>query len=328
MKISDHALNVLTARTFKGIGEAWINTNITSQLQFEVIVDLIKSKDSQVSEESFLKMKGRLSALINGLGDSCDGVVAVGDDKFPKLRRNLKKKGDLPSFLFYKGDLNLLSVDNFNVTVIGVLNPDQSTEADENKVVEYFVKNNDATIVSGLANGCDSIAHRQALALNAKTIAILPSPLNNILPAQNSGLAHQIVEEQGLLISEYLTSPSNFRDQAGRYVRRDRLQALFSDLVVLSSSYNSDSIDPNNPKPDSGARHAMAKAKEYEISRAVIYNEIYRSNPKYDLNRAIIKEDGSRAIIIDPTNIENSLRDKLDNLSNNPTIPEQVGLGL
>lgn len=327
MRITDHALNVLTARTFKGVGDAWINTNITSQLPFEVIVDLIRNKDAQASEEAFLKMKSRLASLVEGLGDSCDGVVAVGDNKFPKLRRDLKRKGDLPSFLFYKGDLDLLSADNLNVTVIGVLNPDQSTEVDENKVVEYFVNNN-ATIVSGLANGCDSIAHRKALALNAKTVAILPSPLNNILPAQNTALAHQIVEEQGLLITEYLTSPSNFRDQAGRYVRRDRLQALFSDLVVLSSSYDSDSIDPNNPKPDSGARHAMAKAKEYEISRAVIYNEIYHSNPKYDLNRAIIQEDGPKAIIIDPENIEGSLKGKLNSLNTNSVTPEQVGLGL
>jgi len=38
---------------------------------------------------------------------------------------------------------------------------------------------------------------------NGNTVAILPSPLNNILPARNKGLAYQIVEEGGLLVSEY-----------------------------------------------------------------------------------------------------------------------------
>jgi homoserine O-acetyltransferase len=54
-----------------------------------------------------------------------------------------------------------------------------------------------------LAFGCDSISHQQALDSNGKTVAILPSPLNNILPARNKGLAFQIVEEGGLLVTEY-----------------------------------------------------------------------------------------------------------------------------
>ena len=329
MKITDHALNVLTARTFKGIGEAWLNNNLTTKIPYEAIVELIAAKDASVTEQAFLEMKARLERLIENLGDSCDGVVAIGDDNYPTLRRELKKKGDIPSFLFYKGDLDLLSPDNYNVAVIGVLNPDKETEADEKQVVEQFIKKHDATIVSGLANGCDSISHRKALVLNARTVAILPSPLNNILPAQNIGLAREIVENQGLLITEYLTSPSpaNFREQASRYVKRDRLQALFSDLVVLSASYSKTSLDPNNPKPDSGSRHAMEKAKEYDIKRAVIYNEDYQNNPKYDLNRQIIKEDGPQAIVINPKDIENSLPSNLKESNGRLSTPEQVGLG-
>ncbi len=323
MNYSNHALNVLAARTFKGIGDAWINNNITSDSCYEQIIELIIKKNIDgFSEVAFNAMKDRLQILIEGLGSSCDGVVAVGDSNFPNLRRELKA-GERPSFLFYKGDLQLLDPNNYNVAVIGLLNPDEDTIEDENKVVEYFVKNEYATIVSGLAQGCDAVAHKKALDCNGTTVAILPSPLNNILPAQNRALAQEIVENNGLLITEYLTSTSDYRDLAGRYVKRDRLQALFSDLVVLSASYSKSSFDPNNSKPDSGARHAMEKAKMYSIERAVIYNSKYDRSIKYDLNRQIISEDKSQANCINPQDLKCSIKNIIDKTQKKSDLSKQ-----
>jgi len=71
----------------------------------------------------------------------------------------------------------------------------------------------------------------------------------------------------------------------------------------------------------------MEKAKEYHIKRAVIYNEDYQNNPKYDLNRQIIKEDGPQAIVINPKDIENSLPSNLKESNGRLSTPEQVGLG-
>lgn len=61
------------------------------------------------------------------------------------------------------------------------MNPEGNIEEREREIVDKFVKAG-ATIISGLALGCDSISHRQALDSNGKTVAILPSPLSNILP--------------------------------------------------------------------------------------------------------------------------------------------------
>lgn len=81
------------------------------------------------------------------------------------------------------------------------MNPDETIETRERAIVKEIVKR-EITIVSGLAFGCDSIAHQQAM-IGGKTIAILPSPFNDILPAKNRDLAFKIVEEGGLLITEY-----------------------------------------------------------------------------------------------------------------------------
>lgn len=74
---------------------------------------------------------------------------------------------------------------------------------------------------------------------------------------------------------------------SSRYQERDRLQALYSNSIVLAASYAKNDIGN-----DSGSRLAMGYAKDYLIPRVVIYDEESDSNnPKYDLNRQIIGED-------------------------------------
>ena len=62
---------------------------------------------------------------------------------------------------------------------------------------------NGLVIVSGLALGCDEMAHKACLESNGKTIAILLSKLGKIYPAKNRSLAREIVSRGRLLISEY-----------------------------------------------------------------------------------------------------------------------------
>ena len=81
------------------------------------------------------------------------------------------------------------------------------------EVVDEFVRKASSlnlSIISGLANGVDEKAHISALENNSKTVAVLPSSLDNILPQSNRGLAKEIVENEGLLITEYQPgSPRN-----------------------------------------------------------------------------------------------------------------------
>lgn len=324
MKYTENALNILTAKTFKGIGDVWINKNLTTELPFEVIVELLKNDKKckeNVSEDIFITIRNNIRENIEKLENVCDGIVAIGDPNFPEYRGNVKD-ADKPNVLFYKGDLGLLSKDNFNVAVIGVLNPDTDTETDERKFVHSLVQN-DAVIVSGLALGCDTIAHDQAVKSQGVTIAILPSTLGKIIPKENRELADEIVSTGGLLISEYYDEAKSANDLAGRFVKRDRLQALFSDIVVLSASYTPNSKDPNSDKIDSGSRHAMAKANEYGIGKAVLYNEKYSSNPKYDLNRQIIHED-RYVIVVDPDNMSKGIEQIIKNQDSLTSISDDM----
>lgn len=312
MKYTDNAINIITTKTYKGIGRAWINKNLKGNESVERIVSLLNSNSKQedlVTVDEFELDKNKILNQIERFGESCDGVVAIGDKKFPKYRGNVKES-EQPIFLFYKGDLSLLDVENSNITVIGLLNPDEAIEIREQKIVSEIVKNG-ITIVSGLAFGCDSIAHRQAL-LGGKTIAVLPSPLNNILPAKNKSLAFEIIEEGGLLITEYYDEHKSAMDLSSRYKDRDRLQALFCDAIILAASYAQDSAARwkiNDQKLDSGARLAMGFAKEYNITRAVMYDPtVDTNNPMFDLNRQLISEQKDITILT-PKSLEKIMLD-------------------
>ena len=301
MIYTDNAINLLTVKTYKGIGRAWIVKNLKGNESAEEIISLLNNKSKQKEEikiEDFEFNKNQILEKILNFGDSCDGIVSFGDKNFPKHRGNVKES-EKPIFLFYKGDIDLLDIENNNITVIGLLNPDKTVAQREQKIVQEIIKH-DITIVSGLAFGCDSIAHQEAIN-GGKTIAILPAPLNNILPAKNRDLAYKIVEKGGLLISEYYEDFKGRYELNSRYKERDRLQALFCDTIILIASYAQDSSNRWNIKDqklDSGARLAMSYAKDYHIIRAVMYNEeIDNNNPMFDLNRELIHDDKSIKVL-------------------------------
>lgn len=303
MKYTDNALNIMAARTYKGIGRAWIVKNLESQRPTNEIIGLLNDflkTNERLTIDDFEKKKSMLRRLIENSRDFMDGAVAIGDDNFPPCRGNVKNS-ERPIFLFYRGDISLLDKNSNNIAVIGLLNPSPEIESIERKVVSGLIKNG-SVIVSGLAFGCDSIAHIQAIESEGKTVAILPSPLNDIMPARNRPLAERIVEKHGLLVTEYLTNPKSKMELGGRYQERDRLQALFSNAIVLTASYSK-----NDVGNDSGSRLAMGYAKDYSIPRAVIYDmKINQSNPMFDLNRQIINETPD-VIVINQENMIGSL---------------------
>jgi DNA processing protein len=299
MECSESALNILTTKSYKGVGNAWIVKNLKGDESVDKIVSLLNGKFQITTIADFEEKRNHYNELIQKLEDFCDGVVALGDKNFPQYRGNVKD-GEQPVFLYYKGNIDLLSIENKNISVIGLLNPEGNIEERERKIVTEFVKKG-ATILSGLAFGCDSISHQQALDSNGKTVAILPSPLNNILPARNKGLAFQIVEQGGLLVTEYGNEFKSQMELSSRYKERDRLQALFCETIVLAASYAQNSAERwkmFGQKLDSGARLAMGYAKDYCIPRAVMYDQnIDENNPMFDLNRDLIKEQKDITVI-------------------------------
>lgn len=210
-------------------------------------------------------------------------LLCTFDKEFPRIALPLRAS-EKPYLFSYRGDISLLKEVDRNIAVVGVLNPSEEVIAREKKAVRYLAQKG-FVIVSGLARGCDTVAHRECLACGGKTVAFLPTTLFGVYPKENAALAEQIAESGGLVITEYVTEPNTRQEGIGRFIARDRLQAMFANRIVLIASYL-------KGEGDSGSRHAMEKAKAYGRERFVMYREEDIDDPQFGLNRQVLQDGG------------------------------------
>jgi DNA processing protein len=114
----------------------------------------------------------------------------------------LAKISDPPAQLYCRGDVSLL--DSFCVAVVGTRKiSDYGRQATRD--IAGTLASAGVTVVSGLASGVDTAAHRATLEVGGKTIAVFGTGVDDasIFPADNLPLAHEILEKGGLLVSEY-----------------------------------------------------------------------------------------------------------------------------
>ena len=160
-------------------------------------------------------------SLINLQNDDIQ-LISCLDKEYPTYYLQIPNK---PVFIYAKGNLELLNHDK-NIAVIGTRKCSPFGRDVAFKTAEYFAKNN-YNIVSGLALGIDTAAHQGALKAGGLTTAILID-VKNILPKENENLANEILDQDGLLISE---NPPGTFPQGGLFVSRDRLQSGLSEAV-------------------------------------------------------------------------------------------------
>lgn len=107
-------------------------------------------------------------------------------------------------------------------------------------------------IISGLAFGIDSIAHRTALAAKGLTIAVLPGPVEKIYPRSHESLANSILQNNGTLVSEY---PDGTPPLKPNFVARNRIVAGMADALLITEAAE-----------DSGTMHTARFAMDQGIT--------------------------------------------------------------
>lgn len=139
--------------------------------------------------------------------------------KNPSYSKYLLEIPSPPLVLYCKGNIELL-----NTPSLAIVGTRRCTKYGR-EMTEKFAKEiaeNGITIVSGLADGVDSIAHKSALEVNGNTIAVLGSGFYHVYPATNIPLFEKILEKNGLVISEY--KPSD-KPQTFHFPARNRIIA-------------------------------------------------------------------------------------------------------
>ncbi|HQW82902.1 MAG TPA: DNA-processing protein DprA, partial [Ferruginibacter sp.] len=150
----------------------------------------------------------------------------ITDDIYPKRLLNCY---DSPALLYYRGnaDLNTSRI----VSIVGTRNNSDYGKTVCEKFVEELRSEN-ILIVSGLAFGIDTIAHKAALKNNLQTVAVLAHGLDRIYPQQNKNLAKQIINQGGLL-TDFI---SNTNPDKQNFPKRNRIVAGLCDAVIVMES--------------------------------------------------------------------------------------------
>jgi len=127
-----------------------------------------------------------------------DGIslTTVLDDSYPV---NLRMIFNLPPFLFYRGELR-----EDDVRAVAVVGTRAATEIGLKRASEMarLLTEHNVTVLSGLAKGIDTAAHRATLEAGGRTIAVLGSGIRRVYPAENQELAQQIAQS-GAVVSQF-----------------------------------------------------------------------------------------------------------------------------
>jgi DNA processing protein len=187
-----------------------------------------------------------VEAELASLDDEGITVVTLEDDGYPELLRTV---GDAPPVLFVRGQVR--PADTRAVAIVGTREPgDQGLQTAERLAGELAARG--WTIVSGLALGIDTAAHRGALAApGGRTLAVLGSGLRVVHPSKNADLAQEIIARGALLSELHPSTPP----RGPQLMARDRIiSGLSHAVIVVEASEKSGSLDTASKARKQGRR--------------------------------------------------------------------------
>ena len=167
------------------------------------------------------------------------------DPNYPRL---LQEIADPPALLYYRGDPALIALDGTLplIAVVGTRDPSDYGKRWTQRIVEPLVRRG-LGIVSGLAEGIDTIAHQTTLKAKGKTAAVVGTGLNVVYPRKNRELYRTLVGDRqtnqpamGLALSEY---PAGTKPNKIHFPQRNRIiAALCRATLVMEGGYKSGAL--------------------------------------------------------------------------------------
>ncbi|MEU3642925.1 DNA-processing protein DprA [Lentzea sp. NPDC034063] len=179
---------------------------------------------SEVARQDF-RIEDDLRAIDNGTAR----LLVPEDEDWPLGRLSALVGPGVPLALWLHGKASLTELTNTAVTVTG----SRASSAYGNTIAAHFgggLADAGAVVVSGGALGVDESAHHGALAADGRTVVILPCSVDRTFPQQHVRLYEQVVDQGGLLVSEY---PIGVLPSRARFRARCRLLAALTAATVI-----------------------------------------------------------------------------------------------
>ena len=191
----------------------------------ELVESIPKQRKVKNDKNAILEAEEKAHIDINESNNIGSKIISVVDDEYPEI---LRQTSDRPFFLYIRGQMPKRP----SVAIIGTREPTDHGKEIAKRISNIFSENG-WSIVSGLALGCDSIAHRSAVDNHGHTTAVLAHGLHTIFPKQNKKLSDEILSIGGTLLTEYEfgADPLPYH-----FAARDRIQAGLSQGVIMIQS--------------------------------------------------------------------------------------------
>ena len=200
-------------------------------------------------------------------------IITPGMHEYPAALREIK---DPPKQLYYSGDINILK--KRCAAVVGSRNTNQygrnTAVAIAGKLAEK-----DVAVISGMARGIDTCAHRGALKAGGSTAAVLGCGVDVCYPEENTELK-KAIEGNGLIISEY---PPGTGPRPFHFPQRNRIISGLSEVTVVVQARNS-----------SGALITAELAAEQGREVCAVPGNI---DSQYNLGNNKLIKDGARPLV-------------------------------
>ncbi len=232
--IGPHKLLNLYSK-FNGF-EGILNANLSALVKTEGI--------SEISAKKILKASGRINETreqtlieVEKLNEMNAEIITFWDNNYPKLLKNIFSP---PPVLYMLG--NIVEQDEYAIAIVGTRRATNYGKWAAEFLAGSLAEQN-ITVISGMARGIDSIAHRAVLKKGGRTIAVIGSGLDIIYPPENKKLFAEIIEN-GAIITEY---PLGTQPDAPNFPKRNRIiSGLSLGTVVIETRLNGGAMQTAN----------------------------------------------------------------------------------
>jgi DNA processing protein len=321
----------------------WVAFNMTAGVgpaKFQALLDhfgsLEKAWRAQPAELLAVGLDQRTSASVQKARQSLDlpsiwqrleklavTVLTWQDDGYPK---RLKEVYPCPPVLYVRGDISL--ADDWGVAIVGTRDATHYGKAVARDLANTLVHAG-VTVVSGLAQGIDTVAHQAAIEGGGRTIGVLGCGIDIIYPSSNQKLADQMIAGYGAIVSEY---GLGVRPDAKNFPPRNRIiSGLSLATVVVEADLQSGALITAQFAAEQG-REVMAVPGSIYSPRSAGPNRLIYEGARPVLSADDILEELNLRLVTEhqtarqelPTNPEEKLL--LDTLSAEPLHVDEISV--
>lgn len=187
--------------------------------------------------EKFLRLRDKVDPdkVLQEVENRGIFYLTYDDEKYPYMLKNIS---DPPAVLYYKGNLSACNLEK-TLAVVGSRRATSYAKDALTKIISEL-QNTDICIVSGLASGIDTTAHKAAISAGLKTIGVIASGFDFTYPTANKDLYKLIEEGYGAILTEYFPT---FQPMPFRFPLRNRIvSGLSYGTLVAEASLKSGAL--------------------------------------------------------------------------------------